>query len=68
MTQAHTLLHGDESAALGDAGYQGMEKQPENSGKSVTWHVSMKRSKRKALPNNKLGRLPLHAASRAHAY
>jgi IS5 family transposase len=25
-------------------------------GKSVTWHVAMKRSKRKALPNNKLGR------------
>ena len=51
VTQAHALLHGDETAALGDAGYQGMEKQPENSGKSVTWHVAMKRSKRKALPN-----------------
>jgi IS5 family transposase len=51
------LLHGDESAALGDAGYQGVEKRPENFGKPVTWHVAMKRSKRKALPNNKLGRM-----------
>jgi IS5 family transposase len=57
VTQAHALLHGDEIAALGDAGYQGVEKRPENLGKAVTWHVAMKRSKRKALPNNKLGRM-----------
>lgn len=57
VTQAHALLHGDEIAVLGDAGYQGVEKRPENLGKVVTWHVAMKRSKRKALPNNKLGRM-----------
>lgn len=57
VTQAHALLHGDEIAALGDAGYQGVEKRPENLGKAVTWHVAMKRSKRRALPNNKLGRM-----------
>lgn len=57
VTQAHALLHGDEVAALGDAGYQGVEKREENQGKAVTWHVAMKRSKRKALPNNKLGRM-----------
>jgi transposase, IS5 family len=57
LTQAHALLHGDEIAALGDAGYQGVEKRPESEGKSVTWHVAMKRSKRKALPANKLGRM-----------
>lgn len=57
VTQAHALLHGDEVAALGDAGYQGVEKREENRGKSVTWHVAMKRSKRKALPSNKLGRM-----------
>ena len=57
VTQAHALLHGGETVALGDAGYQGVEKRSENIGKSVTWHVAMKRSKRKALPNNKLGRL-----------
>jgi IS5 family transposase len=57
VTQAGALLHGDEIAALGDAGYQGVEKREENEGKTVTWHVAMKRSKRKALPNNKLGRM-----------
>ena len=56
VTQAHALLHGDEVAALGDAGYQGVEKQEENLGKAVTWYVAMQRSKRKALPDNKLGR------------
>ncbi len=56
VTQAHALLHGDEIAALGDAGYQGVEKREENLDKTVVWHVAMKRSKRKALPNNKLGR------------
>lgn len=50
------LLHGDETAALGDAGYQGVEKREENRGKSVIWHVAMKRSKRKSLPKNRLGR------------
>lgn len=57
VTQAHALLHGDETAALGDAGYQGVEKREENLGKSVTWHVAMKRSKRKTPPKNKLGRM-----------
>lgn len=56
VTQAHALLHGDEIAALGDAGYQGVEKRPENIGKAVMWHVAMKRSLRKALPKNKAGR------------
>ena len=42
---------------MGDAGYQGVEKREENLGKGVTWHVAMKRSKRKALPKNKLGRM-----------
>ena len=57
VTQAHALLHGDEVAAMGDAGYQGVEKREENLGKNVTWHVAMKRSKRKALPDNILGRM-----------
>jgi len=57
VTQAHALLHGDEVAAFGDAGYRGVEKRAENIGKSVTWHVAMKRAKRKALAKNKLGRM-----------
>ena len=55
VTQAHALLHGDEIVALGDAGYQSVEKRTENIGKPVTWHVAMKRSKRRALPNAKFG-------------
>ncbi len=42
---------------MGDAGYQGVEKREENLVKNVTWHVAMKRSKRKAPPNNNLGRM-----------
>lgn len=57
VTPAHALLHGDETAAIGDAGYQGVRKRPENVGKAVKWHVAMTRPKRKALPNNKLGRM-----------
>ena len=57
VTQAHALLHGDETAVLADAGYQGVEKREENTGRAVTWYVAMKRAKRKALPNNKLGRM-----------
>ena len=57
VTQAHALLHGDETLAFGDAGYQGVEKRLENADRSVTWHVAMKRSKRKALPTNTLGQI-----------
>ena len=57
VTQAHALLHGDEVAAFGDAGYQGVEKRAEDAGKPVAWHVAMKRGKRRALPQNKLGRV-----------
>ena len=53
MSRATTTLTFTDS----DAGYQSVEKRSENIGKSVTWHVAMKRSKRKALPKSKLGRL-----------
>ena len=57
VTQAHALLHGEEKDVFGDAGYQGVEKRVENQGKKVTWHVAMKPSKRRALPDTKLGRV-----------
>ena len=56
-TQAHTLWHGDEIAVLADAGYQGVDKRRENQNNTAHWHVAMKRSKRKALPNTKLERM-----------
>ena len=53
VARADALLHGDEAAALGDAGYQGLEKRPENIDKTVACHVAMKRPKREALHRNK---------------
>ena len=28
---------------FGDAGYQGVEKRPENQGSTADWHIAMKR-------------------------
>ena len=50
VTQAHALLHGEESVVFADAGYQGVEKREENEENPATWHVAMKRGVRKALP------------------
>lgn len=55
VTQAQALLHGDETDVFGDAGYQGVEKREENLELPVTWHIAMKRGKRKALPKNPWG-------------
>ena len=40
VTQAGRLLHGEEEAAFGDAGYQGVHKRPEAQGPQ--WHVAMR--------------------------
>ena len=55
--QAHALLHGQEQEVYADAGYQGVEKRPDNNKCSATWHVAMKRGKRRALPNSPWGQL-----------
>lgn len=55
VTQAHALLHGEETQAFGDAGYQGVEKRPEREESDLTWHVAMRASKRKALPETPAG-------------
>jgi IS5 family transposase len=47
LNVAGQLLHGDEEAAFGDAGYQGVHKRPEASG--PTWHVSMRPGLRRKL-------------------
>jgi len=54
VTQAPELLHRDATASLRNTIFQGIEKRPENFRKAVTWHVFIKRSKRKALHKNKL--------------
>jgi IS5 family transposase len=57
VTQAQALLHGEETDAFGDAGYQGVEKREENLELPVTWHVAMRPGKRKLLPGTPLGDL-----------
>ena len=57
VTQAHALLHGEERIAFGDAGYQGVEKRQENQTPDVKWHVALRPGKRRALPDNELGRI-----------
>ena len=56
VTQAGALLHGQETVAFGDAGYQGVGKREEAIGPQ--WHVAMKPGKRKQLnPEFKWARL-----------
>lgn len=48
IAEGNSLLHGQETVAFGDAGYQGIEKRPDAQA-DVTWHVAMRPGKRKAL-------------------
>lgn len=41
-------MHGEETLAFGDAGYQGIEKRPD-ANTDVAWHVAMRPGKRRAL-------------------
>ena len=52
IAEANALLHGQETVAFGDAGYQGVQKRPDTNAE-VTWHVAMRPGKRKALDKNK---------------
>jgi len=55
VAQAHTLLHGSEKIVLGDAGYQGVAKRPENVGKAIDWCTAMRPSVRKAFQRSAPG-------------
>ena len=48
ITQAHRLLHGQETMVWADAGYQGVQKRP-GAAPHVTWHVALRPGKRNAL-------------------
>jgi transposase, IS5 family len=54
VIEANTLLHGEETDAFADAGYQGAHKRPD-AAPGVNWHVAMRPGKRAAL--DKSGRL-----------
>ena len=48
IAEANSLLHGNESIAFGDAGYQGIEKRPDAKA-DVIQYVAMRPGKRRAL-------------------
>jgi transposase, IS5 family len=52
VVEANSLLHGQESDAFGDAGYQGAAKRPD-ARDDVNWHVAMRPGKRRALDKTK---------------
>ena len=58
VSQAQHLLHGQEEHGIGDSGYQGVDKRKEQQSSKVTWHVAMRKGKRKALDaSSALGKL-----------
>ena len=58
VTQASKLLHGEETDAWGDAGYQGVDKGEEFKDSKVRWEVALRPGKRRALdPERELHQL-----------
>ena len=51
ITQAHALLHGEETDVFADSGYRGVEKREEIQAKhpGVNWHIAMMPGKRRVL-------------------
>lgn len=51
ITQAHALLHGEETDIFADSGYRGVEKREEVQAEhpDVSWHVAMMPGKRRVL-------------------
>jgi len=57
VVEANSLLHGQESEAFGDAGYQGAHKRPDAK-EGVRWTIAMRPGKRAALDKTRvLGQL-----------
>ena len=48
VTEGNSLLHGKETVAFGDAGYQGVDKRADAKA-AVAWHIAMGPGKRRAL-------------------
>ncbi|EPM7261709.1 IS5 family transposase [Pseudomonas aeruginosa] len=58
VTQAGNLLHGQETNAWGDAGYQGVDKREEFKDSKVRWEVALRPGKRRTLdPERELHQL-----------
>jgi IS5 family transposase len=52
IVEANSLLHGQETDAFGDAGYQGVDRRPD-ARPGVRWHVAMRPGLRRALDKDK---------------
>ena len=52
VVEGNSLLHGDETEAFADAGYQGAHKRPDSKS-SVRWNIAMRPGKRAALDKTK---------------
>jgi IS5 family transposase len=67
LTPAAELLHGEEQVVYADAGYQGIAKRPEMTGKTREFRVAMRPGKRRALADTPDGKLQdLIEAAKAH--
>ena len=53
VLEANTLLHGKESQAWGDAGYQGADKRPDAKA-GVRWNIAMRPGQRRSLDKSRL--------------
>jgi transposase, IS5 family len=52
VTEANALLHGEETEAFGDAGYQGVDRRADAK-PEVRWNIAMRPGKRRALDKDK---------------
>lgn len=52
VLEANSLLHGQETDAFGDAGYQGVDKRPDAK-PTVCWHVALRPGLRRALDKDR---------------
>ncbi len=52
VLEANALLHGEETEAFGDAGYQGAAKRPDAK-PGVRWNIAMRPGKRRALDKSR---------------
>jgi IS5 family transposase len=57
ITQAHKLVHGQEQAVFGDAGYIGVEKREDTQHIEAIWQTTIKRSQRKAAKPKSLSKI-----------
>jgi IS5 family transposase len=53
VVEANSLLHGQETEAVGDAGYRGADKRPDANPK-VTWNVAVRPGQRKQLDKSQV--------------